>query len=84
MTPETDAAIRNAANAAADLLRDLRGSESTGTLGAGTRNVLRAVINAATSIEALADDLKGFHGPFSARTTGQELRAALQRIGSKP
>lgn len=83
MTEETDKAIRNAANAAADLLRDLRGAENVGTLGEHTRNALRAVYNAAASIAALADDLKGFHGA-GGRTTGDELRTMIRRIGSKP
>lgn len=84
MTPETDAAIRNAANAAADLLRDLRGSENVGTIGEHTRNALRAVYNALNAIDRLADDLRGRHDPPYARTTGQELRAMIGRIGSKP
>lgn len=114
MSPETDEAIRIAAKAAADLLRDLRGtaidqtgwglrevlrataaaatswgalatdlrgSKDTGTIGEHTRNTLRSITNAAQAIEGLVTDLKGFHSAIGGRTTRDELRAALRRIG---
>ncbi len=82
MTEATEHAILNAARSVQRLAEDLRGTTDAGTLGATLRNTLRAISGAATSIDALAGDLRGYHGSGGG-TTGEHLRDALKRIGSK-
>ena len=82
MNERTEAAILAAAQSIELLAIDVRGTTAAGTLGEHLRNTLRAIYGAAHAVEKLADNLRG-DSYSSSHNTGDQLRAAIKRVGVK-